>query len=212
MNAEKPLQATFPLNSITAVPFHLYDMDISMVLDLKRYTVVTNPMINNGTLKPISMYAPPHYNFVVMEMVKHFDVSKRNILSALETLGLSVLQNTYSLDTKKMSEIRTRLYKTNFPLAVDLFGHPENIFPYLNGKRRQNNVYVDPNTIAAPLGEISEFFCASISEVSAIACAHAILTWDDLPDSAKPVFDGDVALFNRHVRDVLSRAAPYLSS
>src|SRR5208337_1945735 len=109
-----------PLTSIdaTAISYNLYDMRISEVLDLKRYIPITNQAIYNGTLKLVTMYAPAHYNFAVEEMAKHFGVSKRNTLAALETLGLSILQHRYIRDIKRMSDIRTRLFKTDSPVAV----------------------------------------------------------------------------------------------
>ena len=198
------------LPSVMATTFYLYDMTIVDVLSARRYEVVTNRKIDDRSLKPISLYAPSHYNFQVTEMVKEFDVSKRNVLAALVTLGLAIMQHRHNPTSKKMSEIRTRIYRTNFPLAVELFGHTENIFVFEEGRRRHNNAYVDGDTIAAPLGEMAEYFCMSGSELAAIACAQAILTWESLPESAVPVFRHDVELFENHVKWMLERGKPYL--
>lgn len=202
------------LPDAVGIGWNVYSMTIREVLESRRYSVVTPE--TKVFLDAVSMYAPNRYPIMLDHLKQTLRVDKKkltkeNINAGLVALGTSILQNRYQQVCRALKKFQDELTQTNFQLACELFyQEPRNIFDYQtkgNGKapRGHVNIFIPHEQVHMVLSTICGCVQISKSEGFAIAWAEGLLTWDGLPESARPLFQHDIDTFDMMAQKKIER-------
>jgi hypothetical protein len=157
-------------------------------------------------------------------------VSRMNVQAGVLTLGTDILQHMIGNDLKELKQLKRMIFRTNTPLHCFLWGRDTHMFntdyevdPATGEETRSEdghrvivakkpvNIYADCNTVVAPLGDIADFLAVPKSEVIAGALCASILTWEDIPDSAIPMFKPDMAVIRERIEFMIERCNRYVT-
>lgn len=186
--------------SARVFPSHKYDWNFSDVIDNTVH--VSNQDILNLRAKALPLQIMPGYRLCVIEISRRYNVSIKNLLSTLMPFGLSIVQHDYYEKIEALKAARTRIFGSDFKLAARLWGTNFRMFENLPGTRKQMNCYGDPERLLAPLFESAEILNLSGSELAHVMLGKAFLKWEHLPTGARPMFENDIATFERHLGDM----------
>jgi hypothetical protein len=229
------------LEGAIPVRYLLYNENIDAVYESHHYEEVTNKKIHDGELSPISMYTPPHYGIYLDKIIKAFDrkrlknqskaLNQRDALAGLLTLGTVKIQHDNNRIVRTIEKAKLAMADIDADRTITTFIRPKHkILTYTIQKKNRRksddhaedmeksggndhfNAYVPTNEIIAPISRMSKYLYIKDSEIGMWAFSTAMLTWEDIPETAIPFFKRDVELFEAHIYWLENVFVPSFSS
>ena len=135
---------------------------------------------------------------------EEYNLNQKDCYATITEYGLSIFQNKYNPDLKRVKTSRTADFYTGTKKdeLIEKFGTCEHFFDkQQNGKggRKEVKLFGDKNRFIAAIGDNAEFFNLSASDMAQIVISHALVQWDKLPADFKVFFEGINQEFKNHV-------------
>lgn len=142
--------------------------------------------------------------------------SRQSVIATLGEYGRSLFQHKYNPTLKDLKRLKNEIFYSGQGRRVlnGLYGNTKHLacFPKMeNGvRRKRTNLYgLKDAGLNASIGENSDFFNTSDSDMAQIMICHALLQWEHLPPDYKEFCNNVVNEFDEHSKKYLAAISMY---
>jgi hypothetical protein len=239
-----------PEEAAIGVTLHLYDMTLDQVVHSERCYRITRERIRDKdiNISKLRAFLPSRFRTHTSMMMEPLGVSKEkfnkeyaknrkpgdpavlrdmgklNIMSAIVSHGMSLLQHQTRMDFRELKKLKRHIWEVDAPAHDRIWGRQQHLYKQdvveesmefgikrVVVRKLPVDMFVHSFMVAAPLGELAEFLAVSSSELVAPVMAGSILTWSGNPSTAVPMFQPDTLLVKNRLKEVLEQCIPYMN-